>query len=380
MPAVGRSALVHLTMLGTALALPRISPKVPVAIDFAERNGKAHLEEILEERLIRGWRTTLPDPAVHKHPVEALEQTLQRLAGGYKVSETYVTTAMCTYEPAMNTESGASLDNYYSVEVGSVVVNLGGSIARLEKTTKGLGETIIALLDAPSLKGAIPGAMFAKDVHGLYRHYRLEDWDEEKYSPQEEDEIARQFLLDAGYEADDVDNHLPSAFSEGLGGRMFTHPQVRIPKSELSLHLERAGFKDREEFLQLLLTDYPKAYRAARKAIDPVEDFYWGRDMIDVLICGREGDDFPAAITDFIDDRNNDRMQCGDPEFAFAVNRLAECRPQPGKGKGKGRGRGKKKIPAQGVESDGLKVTALMLKAYSLLDRMLVLLKQHEPS
>lgn len=367
-------------MLGTALALPRISPKVPVAIDFSDPNGNAHLGEILEERLIRGWKTTLPDQAVHKHPVEALEQTLQRLAGGFLVSETFIKPAVCTYGPPMDTESGSTLDNYFSVEVGGDVVNLGSAVGRLERTKKGLGETVLALLDAPSKDGAIPGAMFAKDLFDLYRSYRLEDWGDERRTPQEQDALAREFLIDAGYEEDDVDNHLPSAFSEGLGGRMFTHPAVRVSKDELARHLKRAGFKGHEEFLKLLLTDYPNAYRAARKAILPLVDFYWGRDMVDVLICGRERDDIPIAVSALADDLANIRMECGDPEFAFAVNRLAECRPQPGKGKGKGKGRGKMKIPAQGVESDGLKVTALILKAYSLLDRMLVLLKQHEPS
>lgn len=348
-------------LAASCISLPVLSRKVPAELRFHGGNSDS-LERIFRERIRNRWPLAMPDVKRHQNPGETLREMLQEVSGGFVESTAFITPHLVTYGGPFETDCGPTLGEHYAVELEDNVLYIRDLILRLEGARQGLGETVLAHL-TKNADAYIPGPYSDHDLFGLYREWRLEGYDD--------DEGAREALYGIGYEGDDLESLLPSVVCSDLGGRIFTDPQKQLSDRQLLLGLKKAGVEGAKELAQLLTIEMPTARKAARKQLMPVANCYWPCEVMNVWLTGAQRKR-NSAIWGFVDDVANNRMQCGDPDYAIAVDRVAAPEVR------RVRGRPRDDAPEPGKAIDGLKVIALVLRAWSAMDRALVILNNYE--
>lgn len=362
MPAVHDGQLGVLNVLAeTCISLPVVSREVPAQLRFHKGQSDA-LERLFTERIRHRWPVAIPDASRHASPGEAIREMLQDLSGGYAESTEFITPHLITFGEPLETDCGAMLDLHYAIELENNILYVRTLVERLEAVREGLGETVLAHLNNHS-GGFIPGPLSDADMYSIFKEWRLQGYDD--------DAEARDYLEGEGLDEDDLQPLLPSVICSDLGGERFTNPEKRLSPRQLLLGLRKAGIGQAKELVQLLTDEMPRAREAARDKLMPLDNVYWPSEMVNIWITGA-GKKRNSAIWGLVDDLHNNRMQMGDPDFAVAVNRVAVAH---GYSRRSRRPRDPNK-PLKGL--DGLRPIALILRAWSALDRALVILNSYE--
>jgi len=361
-PAVNDRELgVLIVLAGSCISLPVLSKKVPANLRFHGRQGD-DLERLFAERLRHRWPVAIPDASRHATPCEAIREMLQDLAGGYTESSEFITPHLITFGEPIETECGTTLGLHYAIELEDNVLYVRSLVERLEAVREGLGETVLAHLKNHDA-GYIPGPFSDADIYSIYKEWRLEGYDD--------DANAREFLEGSGLSDSELQPLLPSVIRSDLGGEHFTNPRKQLSPRQLAIGLRKAGISQAKELVQLLTEELPRARELAREKLMPLDNVYWPSEVVNIWFTGASKKR-NSPVWGLVDDLVNNRMQTGDPDFAVAVNRVAAPH---GYSPRRRRHRDVDK-PVKAV--DGLRPIALILRAWSAMDRALVILNSYE--
>jgi len=345
----------------TGISLPVLSKRVPAQLRFHSGRSDA-LERLFAERIRHRWPLAIPDPQRHSTPADPVREMIQQLSGGYAESTEFITPHLLTFGDALETECGVTMGPHYAVELQDIVLYVRRLVERLESARIGLGETVLAYLHSQA-SVCIPGPLSDSEIFSIYTEWRLQGYDD--------DANAREFLEGEGLEEDELLPMLPSAIRSDLGGEMFTDPQKRLTPRQIAIGLQKAGVEDAKELVQLLTKELPAAREAAHAALTPLASVYWPSEVVNIWLTGvRQRRNSP--VWGVVDDLVNNRMQMGDPDYAVAINRVAA----PHRYSPRTRRFRKSDKPVKGV--DGLKPIALILRAWSAMDRALIILNNYE--
>ncbi|ABD72094.1 hypothetical protein Rfer_4408 (plasmid) [Rhodoferax ferrireducens T118] len=307
-----------MTAAVSTLCLPRISKGVPCIVT-GESEGGSLVASLFAEREALGLPTIYPDSKVHRDIDEVVLKNLYEL--GYKpngYSERYIKIQMSAICEPYEFEDGTELLSSYVVSPADCVINLHEPIMSLEQSSPGLGETVMYWIKAITDKQCIPGFVTGETLFEMFSCYRLED--------AQTDEEAMELLLQNGYGKEDAETYLPSVIKASLGGEIFINPQQKIKARQLRKQLDQAGFKGAARLVQLLKKELPAKFAQARDALFKGPPHFWQAYSFDVLLVG--GDQPMDAITEFIDQMDNDRSNNGESDDLLFVQR-AELNTNP---------------------------------------------------
>lgn len=300
-----------MTAAVSTLCLPRISKGVPSMVTGASEGGSL-VASLFAEREALGLPTIYPDSKLHRDIDEVVLKNLYAL--GYKpngYSERYIKIQMSAICPPYEFECGTELLSSYVVSPSDCIINLHEPIMSLEQSSPGLGETVMYWIKAITDKQCIPGFITGDSLYELFSSYRLED--------AQTDEEAMEVLLENGYGQEDAETYLPSVIKASLGGDIFMQPAQKIKAGQLRKQLDKAGFKDAARLVQLLKKELPAKFAQAREALLEGPPYYWQGYNFEVLLVG--GDQPMDAMTEFIDQMDNDRASDGEPDDLLFVQR-----------------------------------------------------------
>jgi len=349
----GHSLVLLMTAAVSTLCLPRISKGVPSRVTGVSEGGSL-VASLFAEREALGLPTIYPDSKVHRDIDDVLLKNLYAL--GYEpnaYSERYIKIQMSAICEPCEFEDGTELLSSYVVSPCDCVINLHEPIMALEKKCPGLGETVMYWIKALTDKQCIPGFVTGDALYELFSSYRLED--------AETDEDAMESLLLNGYGEEDAETYLPSVIKASLGGEIFLKPQQKIKAGQLRKQLDQAGFEGAARLLQLLKRELPAKFARAREALFKGPPQYWQGYNFDVLLIG--GNQPMHAMTEFIDQMDNDRSNNGEPDDLLFVQR-AELNLKPDGS-----------LAEQHL--DGLQVLAKLFNAWTGIEEAISLILDH---
>ena len=331
-------------MQAATLSLPDIASSVPLSVTGNVGGSNEHpVTVMLSQRLSLGLPHVLPDPTKHATLQDCIIDNLK--AVGYRPNAFSERVIELTLDADFDTEyleCAEQIDQAYAIYTDSKKINLFDPLNSLESHCTGLGETVMYWLNHRNKFFATSG-----DCFELFCDYRLEGCDE--------DEIAKEHLLDMGYGEGDLTPWLPSYVKHSLGGSTFVKPEQRLCNEEFLSSLQQLT-TDADRLYQLLTQELPNANEKARNN----QSNFFRQGYFDSIVIGyfREGQDM--AITEVLDEEYNVSMQEGE-EKLLIIDRLSE------------------KIDNQQIiNHDGLEMVADVLNIYTILDELITLLRKIE--
>ena len=355
----------------TPWVLPVLDQQIPVELAVGNEKAEAMMEEFFVTRFRLNLPTVRPNAAVHGSMDEVLLASLMKLVGTKPLSEQHLKIDIdplcfpCAPENAEN-----ELEEHFAVYVNPTCVNIRRGILALDATTDGLGRETFARLS--KLISRLPGMMSDADIYDMYGCYRLEEM--HKCEDCTEDDIRAQ-LIEYGYEEDGIDRYLPSTILREMGGEDLVCAVPQLSSKEFTARLKAGFAADGVRLAKLLTREIVDKTAAFTQACETFRDgtFQAFSESFNVRVSAAPEDSSEIGILGFIDDMRQDSMNNGDYDANFAINHF-ESDPvevEPSKPK-----RGKKEPVVQPIRTDSLKIIALLLKAFSVVDEAVCLINK----
>lgn len=293
--------------LASGLRMPSFSKKVPLKI-AAPVDDATSYGIFFAERDAAGLTSVKPDPRRHSHPMDAIEETmkmlgLQEAQSKHYIGHIWVTVLSSSFETEEHHLARSSV-----LILDDVRVDLWPLLQHLEAAHEGLGETFNWWLKDALKDESLPGVHHVSSVFNLYS--------DSHYEGIEDEEKIREYLIEARYCLDDIDNMVPSGIYKSLGHKMVVNPVKRIKsKKKLLDAMRSAGIRNAAYLVNLLTVDLQKAVKEAGECLQDIQKtmgwsngYYRNQGRYD-WVLGLAGE---HQLSFFLDQNNQDFGNNGD--------------------------------------------------------------------